>query len=900
MVKEDNPTFMYGSYVACSEGTTDRNRCLIGIDLYDILGAGTNLINVTLIGKALNPAGTSGFTIYFQNENWTETGGTGSSGNASWNFNNNTAKTSWYGGLRTLGELLRTNNTIAFTNEQAISFEFDKDIMQSHCIDDSAHTCSVEFVTNAVSDSDYFGIDSEDSVTADDRPKWYIEYTQNLAPTVPQLNAPENNSIMPVDLFTHNLNWSNSTDAEGDAITYFLQIWNETAMSNLLYANNSITETTNTTGDLVTFPNETKSYYWRVLAMDSLANSSWSELWNISINITFQPNRAPFNIQIVPPSPANNSIMTNSTHTYNCTAEDLDNDILHYENYLDTSNPPTTLIANETGSSTNITTDGLNWWRCRAVDGKGGASPYSNTRFLRVDNSTIKNITYNRPTSVYETSSNTYEANVTINKLTSSSVTASFTYNSIGYTPTPIVIVNNSDIAVYGFKQTLYTPIAPSTDIIWNFTVNLVNGSTFKDSSTISQTINQILFGLCNTTLTTAYVNYSFNSEKDSSVINASIPSSTFIYSLDSNKALNKTLIFINTTEHFSYAFCFTPTDKNVYVDIDIDYESTGYPQRNYINTTGLYSNITTNHTLLLLKTVDGIYTTFQVINYAGQTIEGVSVSVERLISGVYNWIESAETDSSGAVTFFLNPNYLYRFTFVKSGYDTQTLNINPTQSLYTVTLGQEIDTKESYDVGIEYDIGPPGSTLNNETDYTFTFNTSSSYWSLVESGFVLTNGSGTYLGEDSCTAATGCISSATINTGNNTYIVMNYYWVIDDDGYNYQNATRTWYVLKSGTRKSTVTMFREDIEKLGGGFSDFTKAIISFFIILFVIGIMSYYSGVYSPLALLGEVFFLVLLLDLVGFIPTPINAVKHFVLYIIGILTFSYLIYEYTGGKV
>ena len=53
---------------------------------------------------------------------------------------------------------------------------------------------------------------------------------------------------------------------------------------------------------------------------------------------------------------------------------------------------------------------------------------------------------------------------------------------------------------------------------------------------------------------------------------------------------------------------------------------------------------------------------------------------------------------------------------------------------------------------------------------------------------------------------------------------------------------------------------------------------IISFFIILFVVGTLSYYSGIYSPLAILGEIFFLVCALDMVGFIPKIPTAIPFF----------------------
>jgi len=111
----------------------------------------------------------------------------------------------------------------------------------------------------------------------------------NVAPTTPILNAPlDLTYILDSDLNIP-LNWSNSTDVDGDAITYYLEVWNESAMTNIMYVNASITETTNTTGDIVSFPNESSAdFFWRVRAMDvtNSLNSSFSSLWNISIGYT--------------------------------------------------------------------------------------------------------------------------------------------------------------------------------------------------------------------------------------------------------------------------------------------------------------------------------------------------------------------------------------------------------------------------------------------------------------------------------------------------------------------------------------------------------------------------------------------------------------------------------------
>jgi hypothetical protein len=440
---------------------------------------------------------------------------------------------------------------------------------------------------------------------------------------------------------------------------------------------------------------------------------------------------------------------------------------------------------------------------------------------------------------------------------------------------------------------------ATSLNVFWNTTVNLLNDTFFNEEKTITQSVADMQFALCNgTNFVDDFINLTFKDEETNELINASITTGTFVYSLDSGYEVNESFDYVNTIENFGYEFCFTPNNQILFLDMEIGYESTNYPQRNFVKNSS-YTDTITTETLYLLKTASGIYSTFQVINPASQTLTGVYVLVERSISGSYVYVEQGYTDSAGAVTFFLNPDYTYRFTFTKAGYTDSTLTIKPTQTTYTVTLGQVITETKSYYAGVTYDIGPAESTVANETDVTFTFNTSSGYYSLEESGFVLTNKSGTYLGANSCSGETGCIASKTINTANHTYIVMDYYWIIhDDDEDKYMNGSRSWYVLKTGTRKSSLTMATEDIAKLGSGFGDFTRAIIMIVIIMFIVGSLTYYSGVYSPMAIIA------LITALVGFFDFGLNfipewgAVPHFIFWLMFLIAVGYGILSWSRG--
>lgn len=101
----------------------------------------------------------------------------------------------------------------------------------------------------------------------------------NDAPTIPGLNAPLNNSY----LDGGSLNWSNSTDADGDTIYYYLEVDDNSDFSSVTYVNSSVTEAdldnNGLTIDTPSGLSDEGIYYWRVLATDKTINSSWTNSW---------------------------------------------------------------------------------------------------------------------------------------------------------------------------------------------------------------------------------------------------------------------------------------------------------------------------------------------------------------------------------------------------------------------------------------------------------------------------------------------------------------------------------------------------------------------------------------------------------------------------------------------
>jgi hypothetical protein len=499
----------------------------------------------------------------------------------------------------------------------------------------------------------------------------------------------------------------------------------------------------------------------------------------------------------------------------------------------------------------------------------------------------VNSITYNL--SSYETATESFVLNIT-SPTGYTPTNALLYYNGTSYTST----ITNVGGTEYRLSRTLNVPLV--TGIGNNsFYFQWQMGTSGQNSTTYNQSINQVSFGLCNASLTVPYVNFTFEDEETSNNLNATIDASNWIYYLGSI-SVNRTYTYSTELNFSNYAFCFSPVDRSVNLDYSIQYSFTGYPQRRYENVSS-YTNGTTNTTLYLLPTADGIYVTYQVISAAEQPIVNVHTVVERQIGAAWEMIGSGDTGDDGGVTFWLNPDYVHRLTFSRTGYDTVTHTHTPTQSTYTIYMTSASTTNVSdHNRGISYSIAPTDDVLNNMTTYQFNFTLSSSYWTLDEFGFILRN-STTTLGSASSTTGTGGTVSLSVGTGNYTRIFMDYYWVIDG---NYSNASRSWYVSDTGDYGYSVKTFFDRLKDYTTdgifGLNEFSRTLIIFFLIFIIVGAMCWVSGVYSPAAIVWEIFALVALFDVgLDMIVQPMsNAIPHFITFITLFIAIGITIWE------
>ncbi|KUO67051.1 MAG: hypothetical protein APF83_03670 [Lutibacter sp. BRH_c52] len=189
----------------------------------------------------------------------------------------------------------------------------------------------------------------------------------NTAPTVPTLASPTNN-LLCIDNVV-NFTWNASTDAEGGTITYEIQV-----AKNNLFSPVSHTQTSTTTSKSITLEKGI-AYYWRVKATDNKnASSNYSATFNLYTEGLGITNHLPFSPVLV--SPALNSVQTTATVNLQWTASDVDtSDILTYDVYFGTVNPPTALVSlNQSASSLNrnVSASTKYYWKVVVKDGKGG------------------------------------------------------------------------------------------------------------------------------------------------------------------------------------------------------------------------------------------------------------------------------------------------------------------------------------------------------------------------------------------------------------------------------------------------------------------------------------------------------------------------------------------------
>jgi hypothetical protein len=189
----------------------------------------------------------------------------------------------------------------------------------------------------------------------------------NNAPTVPTLVYPTNNLLCIDNVL--DFDWNASTDSDGDAITYQVQVAKDSQFTQLV-------QTVTEVSTLRTLSLEKGiAYYWRVKAVDnknlSSAYSSTNQFYTEGEGII---NHLPFSPELV--SPVLSEIVQTATVTLQWTADDVDtSDTLTYAVYFETGDTPTQQVATSqtaTTFSVDLVSGQTYSWKIVVKDGKGG------------------------------------------------------------------------------------------------------------------------------------------------------------------------------------------------------------------------------------------------------------------------------------------------------------------------------------------------------------------------------------------------------------------------------------------------------------------------------------------------------------------------------------------------
>ena len=188
---------------------------------------------------------------------------------------------------------------------------------------------------------------------------------ENNAPTTPTTIYPANNELC-IDNSV-NFQWNASTDADGDAISYVVEISENNSFSPI-----SQTKTTSATSISVSLEKGV-AFYWRVRAkdsQDSSENSSQNQFYTEGDGIS---NHTPFAPELV--APTLNATITTTTTTLEWSATDLDAaDTLTYDVYFGTDADPATKTGdNITATTLDVTTPSAPnyYWKVVVKDGNG-------------------------------------------------------------------------------------------------------------------------------------------------------------------------------------------------------------------------------------------------------------------------------------------------------------------------------------------------------------------------------------------------------------------------------------------------------------------------------------------------------------------------------------------------
>lgn len=189
----------------------------------------------------------------------------------------------------------------------------------------------------------------------------------NTAPTIPDQIFPTNGLLCsdnPLEF-----SWNSSTDKEGDAISYEIELAEDNAFENII-------ESTTVSETSITFTLEKGvQLNWRIRAKDSEGEySNYSSSWNFYTEGEGIVNYLPFSPTLIYPKAF--SKVEDNVVVLEWASSDVDEDPLLYDIYFGETTPPDLVKENSEDSTyeVSINPDKTYYWKIVAKDGNGGES----------------------------------------------------------------------------------------------------------------------------------------------------------------------------------------------------------------------------------------------------------------------------------------------------------------------------------------------------------------------------------------------------------------------------------------------------------------------------------------------------------------------------------------------
>ena len=261
----------------------------------------------------------------------------------------------------------------------------------------------------------------------------------------------------------------------------------------------------------------------------------------------------------------------------------------------------------------------------------------------------------------YETSSNDFTMNYSLQ--TGGVIQSAYLYyDGVKYIGN-LVSTGNGDYTISKSLSIGTVAAESNKTFYWALTYTAPEQKTINTTS-VTQTVSPIFFGLCNATYTTHALDILIKEEGTFDSLNGTLEFSADYWLGDGSTKKQFTFSYLENDTN-SYDFCISPTDKTFMIDDIISFTADGYERRDYFLTNAELSNATMNLSLYLALTESTDIFTVTVQDENSRPIESAFINVQRWDIGTNNFytvgVIKTTSDGTGIINMKLNDAW-YRF----------------------------------------------------------------------------------------------------------------------------------------------------------------------------------------------------------------------------------------------